>query len=107
MTHPPSTPWSELVVPLQPPPEGRVEPVHPALAVRVTTRLHDGSTATLDVELVARSPGLVRVAQPWTEGRPWLAWIPEAAVQEPDRGATHHDTAPDAADLPQPRPPSE
>ncbi|GEA88851.1 hypothetical protein CCE01nite_28000 [Cellulomonas cellasea] len=94
-------------MPLPAPPEGDVEPVDPALPIRVTTRLHNGSTATLDVEIVARSAGLVRVAQPWTDGRHWLAWIPAADVQEPGRGATHHDAVPDAADLPQPRPPSE
>lgn len=107
MKHHPPTSWSELVVAQPAPPEGRVAPVSPPQAARVNTRLHNGLKATLDVEIVARAPGLVRVAQNRGTGRPWLAWIPEGDVQHRAGPDLDHGTAPDAADLPQPWPPAE
>ncbi|MGW6130406.1 hypothetical protein ACWFNE_10305 [Cellulomonas sp. NPDC055163] len=100
----PPTPWTGLVVALPAPPAGDVEPVVPARPVRVTARLHDGSTATLDVALVARAPGFVRVAQDRGAEPAWLAWIPEDDVRREPPAALDHGALPDAPALPQPRP---
>lgn len=100
----PQTPWTALVVALPAPPEGAVEPVVPPRPARVSTRLHDGSTATLDVEVVALAPGMVRVAQDRGGEPAWLAWIPEDHVRPEPASGLDHDAGPDAPDLPQPRP---
>ncbi|WP_258724578.1 hypothetical protein [Cellulomonas sp. NS3] len=100
----PQTPWTELVVALPAPPEADVAPVVPARPVRVTTRLHDGSTTTLDVEVVARAPGMVRIAQDRGVEPAWLAWIPADDVRPEPPSGLDHGAGPDAPDLPQPRP---
>lgn len=50
----------------------------------VTTRLYDGSTATLkvevEVEVVARACGYVCVLQPRPGDEPWCAWVPDSGV---------------------------
>lgn len=58
----------------------------PRPALVVTTRLYDGTTATLEVDVVARARGYVCVQQPRRGDEPWCAWVPDGAVSV---GAAH------------------
>ena len=70
--HPP--PYGELVVNhTDPHPQTMLAPPRRA---RVRTRTYSGEDVTLELDVIAVSPGWVCVTQPRESSAPWNAWIP-------------------------------
>ena len=67
-------PYGELVVNhTDPQPQTMLQPPRRA---RVRTRTYGGEDVTLELDVIAVSPGWVCVTQPRAGGAPWNAWIP-------------------------------
>ena len=64
---------------------------HPQTALRpprratVVTTTYGGSTVTLELDVVATSPGFVCVSQPRPGAAPWNAWIPSSQAKPVER----------------------
>lgn len=77
LVHPSS--FAHLVVNQgSPPHQARLDPPRRA---RVTARLYDGTTATLELDVVSRAKGYVCVRQEREGAAPWLAWLPAGAAR--------------------------
>jgi hypothetical protein len=66
--------WYDLLVTVGDP-DGKPELVRPPRRARVTTTNYRGQTVVLELDVVARAPGHVLVAQPREGREPWNAWI--------------------------------
>lgn len=70
----PEPDWYDLIVTVGDP-DGKPELLRPPRRARVTTTNYRGETVVLDLDVVARAPGHVLVAQPREGQEPWHAWI--------------------------------
>lgn len=70
----PEPDWYDLIVTVGDP-QGKPELLRPPRRARVTTTNYRGQTVVLELDVVARAPGHVLVAQPREGQEPWNAWI--------------------------------
>lgn len=70
----PEPDWYDLIVTVGDP-VGKPELLRSPRRARVTTTNYRGETVTLELDVVARAPGHVLVAQPREGKDPWNAWI--------------------------------
>lgn len=70
----PEPAWHDLIVTVGDP-AGKPELLRPPRQARVTTTNYRGDTVVLELDVVARAPGHVLVAQPREGQGPWHAWI--------------------------------
>ncbi|MBB2924493.1 hypothetical protein [Cellulomonas cellasea] len=75
--------WLDLIITVgHPNPPGQ-HPEDPPRRATVTTRTYRGETVTLELDVLARAPGHVQVAQPRDGQEPWKAWISSGDVLQP------------------------
>lgn len=87
MTNNPGAPraWDHLLVTAGDPPGGGIQLVHPPRRARVTAMTYGGEVMRLELDVVARAPGRVLVAQPRAGHDPWNAWIHASEVVPVER----------------------
>lgn len=70
----PEPDWHHLIVTMGDP-QGKPELLRPPRRAQITTTNYRGETVVLELDVVARTPGHVLVAQPREGQEPWNAWI--------------------------------